>query len=269
MRVLRSSESTEAGYLWATADQPERNRWNIFMPVGGNDLRWAHAVSGTCMQLSGTDGSLTVSKAATFSASTTTTGTATATQVVARGSGIGGTVRAAPATNGNESSIGFYRNSDQSGSAAGDQWVLGQGSWGVGAGNFSIGTLARGSCLTINATTGIANLPYGLSVANQGLSTMLDAMKPHSAGLIDTNGTVLRDNGKYPFTVSRAGPTYTVNLPVPYEFQYGVIATLDSPAVYAIVRYGNRTSTSFTLAVTDGLPTTISFLMLTYDSGLG
>ena len=74
-------------------------------------------------------------------------------------------------TNGGESSFGCYRNADLSGTAAGDQWVLGQGSWSVGAGNFLIGTLARGSCLTINATTGIANLPYGLTIADQPVAT--------------------------------------------------------------------------------------------------
>ena len=102
----------------------------------------------------------------------------TATQVVARGAGAGGTVRAAPTGTGGESSIGFFRNPDQSGGAAGDQWVMGQNSWTVGAGNFSIGTPARASCLTINATTGVVNLPYGLSINGNGLTSILNAMKP-------------------------------------------------------------------------------------------
>jgi hypothetical protein len=121
--------------------------------VGIGNFSIGTNIVGRCLSLS-------ADKSATFDG-----------QVVARGSGIAGTIRAAPATNGGESSIGFYRNSDQSGNAAGDQWVLDQGSWGVGAGNFSIGTLARGQCLTIDATTGIVNSFYMLTIAGQPAAT--------------------------------------------------------------------------------------------------
>ena len=83
------------------------------------------------------------------------------------------------------------------------------------------------------------------------------------------SGTVLRDNGKYPFTVSRTGNTYTVNLSVPYSFPYGVIASAESNFPYGNILYGSRTSTSFRLAASEGPVITLSFLMLTYDSGLG
>jgi hypothetical protein len=200
----------------------------------------------------------------TFTTAVAVNGSMTATQVVARGFGAGGTVRSAPTTNGGESSIGFYRNADQSGNAAGDQWVLGHNSWSAGAGNFSIGTLGRGECLTINALTGVANVPYGLSVKNVQLSEMLNRMKPHSAGVMDFNGVVLRDNGKYPWTASRAGAFMTVTLTEPYVYPYGVIATAESTAAYCTITYRNRSSTSFQLTWAEGVP-----LSITYDLGPG
>ena len=48
-----------------------------------------------------------------------------------------------------------------------------------------------------------------------------------------------------------------------------MISTAESGFPYGNIRYGNRTSTSFTLAAAEGPVITISFQMLTYDSGLG
>ena len=50
--------------------------------------------------------------------------------------------RVSPATNGNESSIAFYRNSNFSIPSTGDVWVVGHSTWGIGAGNFAIGLQA-------------------------------------------------------------------------------------------------------------------------------
>ena len=94
-------------------------------------------------------------------------------------------------------------------------------------------------------------------------------MRPHCAGLMDTNGAVIRSNGKYPWTASRSGSVVTVTFTVPYNFPYGVIANAESTSAYCVITYGPKTPTSFTLKCAEGFPTTLSFLTLTYDSGLG
>jgi hypothetical protein len=72
--------------------------------------------------------------------------------------GSGGSLKIAPTTNSNESSIGFYTNANLSGTSAGSYWVIGQGSWSSGAGNFGIGTSTTGRVVlvTSNANVGIA-----------------------------------------------------------------------------------------------------------------
>ena len=72
--------------------------------------------------------------------------------------------RAAPATNGQESSIGFYRFNNLNVQDAGDVWVIGQSAWDVGAGNFAIGR-PGGAALTITSA-GVVNIPNSLTVAS-------------------------------------------------------------------------------------------------------
>jgi hypothetical protein len=218
------------------------------MQAGSYDLRWYSAAEGgNVMQLSGTNGSLTVLKAANFSAGATVTGTATATQVVARGAGAGGTVRAAPQTNGGESSIGFYRNSDQSGTAAGDQWVLGQGSWSVGAGNFSIGTLSWGSCLTINTTTAAVNIPYALTIVDRQVAPV-PWVAGHFDGTTSASVTLTSDTGQRDISsVSRTSVgVYVVSWTGahPRGDLYQVFANMNATAGFLS---WDRTSTSLTL----------------------
>jgi hypothetical protein len=68
-----------------------------------------------------------------------------------------------------ESSIGFYRNGGGTIGAAGDQWVMGQGSWGSGDRGFAIGANGIGLCLLIerDGTVRIPNLIVGLGYSVQ------------------------------------------------------------------------------------------------------
>ena len=96
------------------------------LPDIGHQIRWNSAVlqlgrSANKIVLDGTAGSATIP------------GWVTATAAAAP------QYRVSPATSGQESSIGFYRNSNLNVSNAGDAWVIGQSAWGVGAGNFAIG----------------------------------------------------------------------------------------------------------------------------------
>ena len=64
-----------------------------------------------------------------------------------------GQFRALPTGNGGESSIACYRNPAQAGdNVAGGVWTLGHNAWGVGQGNFAIGTFGVGRCLSISSS---------------------------------------------------------------------------------------------------------------------
>jgi hypothetical protein len=155
VRARRGDPSPQVGYLWSQGNDPNNfpNRWACLMPSNSTDLQWYSAATGdTVMQLSGTDGALRVFKPATFAS-------ATATRVVVQGGAAGGMLRVVPTATGGESSIGFYRTNDQSGGAAGDYWVAGHASWGVGPGSFSIGTPTRNACLSI-APSGQTTFSY-------------------------------------------------------------------------------------------------------------
>jgi hypothetical protein len=61
-----------------------------------------------------------------------------------------------------ESSIGFYRYTDQRAAAAGDFWGIGQNNWGR-SNSFNIGTPVKASCLSIGDGGNVA-IPYNLIV---------------------------------------------------------------------------------------------------------
>lgn len=72
-------------------------------------------------------------------------------RVVQDGAGTG-SVRIAPAVTGNEVSIGFYDNSNMTGS---NNWIIGRGAFGVGASNFAIGKNSNIMTITDGGNIGI------------------------------------------------------------------------------------------------------------------
>jgi hypothetical protein len=79
-------------------------------------------------------------------------GNLTAGRITSRADGSAGTIRCSPPVgNTGESTIGFYRNGGGTIGAAGDQWLVGQGSWGVGDRGFGIGCNTTGVCLGISS----------------------------------------------------------------------------------------------------------------------
>ena len=119
------------------------------IPDSGQQIQWSSNVQqlgrgANKIVLSGTAGSATIP------------GSVTATAAAAP------QYRVAPATSGQESSIGFYRNSNLGVTNAGDVWVIGQSAWGVGAGNFAIGR-HNSEALTITAA-GAVNIPGSLTI---------------------------------------------------------------------------------------------------------
>jgi hypothetical protein len=172
-----------------------------------------------------------------------------ATQVVARGVGSGGTVRAVPLSSSGESSIGFYRNENQSISATGDEWVLGHNVHGAGPGNFAIGVNNLGSRLTINSLTGIIDVK-ALTINAQPVAT-----EPWIAGRCRILPSLadLMSNGRRNYTFQRVqnAPTgvFVVSWPDPHpnNNNYGVIVTLSQNTAY--YSYHTVTSTSFRISV--------------------
>jgi hypothetical protein len=76
--------------------------------------------------------------------------------------GGGGNIRAVPAFDNAESSIGFYRYTDMREAEPNSMWVAGQNCWNRQG--FSIGTPTRDACLNIDSS-GDVLIPYNLTVA--------------------------------------------------------------------------------------------------------
>jgi hypothetical protein len=102
------------------------------MPANSNDLRWLNPVNGLCMQLSGTDGSLSVFRGVT------------ATNV-----GTEAAVRIRPSADNGPAEIYFSRRADGGGNAAGDNWIVGGDAFAAGDGHFGIGTGVRNVVMSI------------------------------------------------------------------------------------------------------------------------
>jgi hypothetical protein len=68
-----------------------------------------------------------------------------------------GMLKLVPATDDNESSIGFYQKATTTDSATNNIWTIGNNAWGAGAGTFGIGCSKLGSVITIDGTSGNIN----------------------------------------------------------------------------------------------------------------
>ena len=148
--------------------------------------------------------------------------------------------------------------------------------------NLRLFTPVAGTCFQVSATDGTTmfnkpvNCASGLSVSGQAVTTasQLNAQKPHAAGVMDSNGAVVRDNGKYAWTASRQSNSFYVVFSTPCATPYGVIATAEHTSStpitsYTVVTYGDRTANGFTLRAVDVVPASITFMVLSYDFGLG
>jgi hypothetical protein len=163
--------------------------------------------------------------------------------------GAGGSIRATPPANGGESSIGFYRNTDQSGNVAGDQWVMGHSSWSVGVGNFAIGTLERGQCTSIASASGTLNVIHSLTIAGRPAAT-----KPWVAGRNSPSGggTLFSSSGQQStFSVERNGQglgQFRISWSAghPLGSDYGILITTGGTPMHWT--YTSVSATSFQLS---------------------
>jgi hypothetical protein len=171
-------------------------------------------------------------------------------RLIVSADGIGVSIRASPPANGGESSIGFYRNTNLSGNTGGDQWVMGHNSWQVGAGNFAIGTLGRGECISIASASGAVNAVHSLTIAGRPAAT-----KPWVAGRCapGAGGTIFSSSGQQSdFSVTRNGDGTVGQWRVswsaghPSGSDYGVLITVGGTPVHW--SYTSVSATSFQLS---------------------
>jgi hypothetical protein len=126
------------------------------MQAGSYDLRWYSAAEGgKVMQLLGTNGSLTVLKAANFSAGATVTG-----------AGQRPAFTALPVANDGAAEIYFGRKTNGTSVNPGDVWVAGHAGFGAGAGNFGVGATSLGLITRIDGTTGLTTFNYPVNVSS-------------------------------------------------------------------------------------------------------
>ncbi|NDC38975.1 MAG: hypothetical protein EBZ48_13150 [Proteobacteria bacterium] len=103
-------------------------------------------------------------------------------------------LRVIPNVDSQEASIGFYRRADEQDLSLGDSWVLGSNSFGVGVGNFSVGTRVVGSCLSI-ASSGVINAPFGIQINGNDLiqsNQVAVQMTLSGGGLVTWTGSYLK-----------------------------------------------------------------------------
>ncbi|MEK7122656.1 MAG: shufflon system plasmid conjugative transfer pilus tip adhesin PilV, partial [Patescibacteria group bacterium] len=93
-------------------------------------------------------------------------------KLTVKGWGPGGTIRVQPDTNGGETAIGFKQNAD----GTGKEWVMGQNSWGAGAGNFAIGIGGTGT------------YGWGVMYITQGGQVGIRTASPCSGCALDVQG---------------------------------------------------------------------------------
>ena len=193
-----------------------------------------------------------------------TTPTVTARRVAA--------FRAVPSVHGSPAEAYWHARADRAQSQSGDVWVAGHAGYGAGARNFGIGANGPGLIMKIEGSSGATafNFPVsapGFAVGGQAVITanQLNAQRPHAAGVMDSNGAVVRDNGKYAWSASRQGSNFSVVLTTPCFTPYWVIATAEYTSAsagggYRIVPYGDRTATGFTRRVLQQLPPSVTFM---------
>ncbi len=107
------------------------------------------------------------------------------------GDGTSGTLRIAPTTSSNQSTIAFYTNSNLSGTTAGDFWVIGQNAYSAGVGNLGIGTENTGLIMSLSNN------------GNVGIGGINGSAKLH------INGDVLA-NSNIRSSVGTLGPSFTL-----------------------------------------------------------
>jgi hypothetical protein len=172
--------------------------------------------------------------------------------------GGGGNIRAVPAFDNAESSIGFYRYTDMREAEPNSMWVAGQNCWNNQG--FSIGTPGRDSCFNIDSS-GNVSIPYNLYVSGNLLVNGIIVDNERSlnpfwiCGKVAANGTVLSNSrGKYSYTVNKNGTgSYTIS-PTNANFSdtnYIVNITCQVDNGYAHARVGSSSLglSSFLVAV--------------------
>lgn len=137
----------------------------------------ATITTGNIATLSATNSTLTTSTITNLNSTTSKFNTTTGTAPINVG-GSGSIVRLYPTTDGDETSITFYRDNLGAVVSNGDSWSIGHNSLSVGAGNFGIGRSTGGLVMQFlaNGTVGIGKSPLtpldvnGIITTNSGLS---------------------------------------------------------------------------------------------------
>jgi hypothetical protein len=197
------------------------------------------------------------------------------------GSGTIPLLKLTPNLNDNESSLAFYRKTNQSLVSGGDAWFVGHNISGIGAGNFGISTSAIGVCLSIN-NSGTVNFNYSPTVptpstsdnttkiastayvqnnfANYNTKTAADArFLPWVGGRVGQAGTALTtitSQATYSSTRTTTG-TYllTFSSPHPAGVNYCAIASALNTTNCVTVNWSNTASTQVSFFVRDNTNT--------------
>jgi hypothetical protein len=264
--------------------------WIIGNPSGQNTLRTGSVGLNfstgveTVIQITGTgiagnEGRTYFYKDVLFFQAVEMQRTLNANMIKAKGaSGGGGIVRCLPASNDTESSIGFYKYTDERAVAAGDMWVVGQGAWNEPG--FSIGTPTRGACLNINSEGAVSVPNYTTTPA-----IMTDTIRAQTddhltidesviiTGNLTVNGTInasfpnafwcagkydginmsrLSSKGRYGYGVSRAGGyaagVYTITMNnVCADDNYVINATMQTHGFLKVWETSPPTLNTFTI----------------------
>lgn len=146
-------------------------------------------------------------------------------------------IQVQPVTDGNETSMIFYRKGDASTTSAGDVWCLGQNVDSVGAGNFAVYTHITGKVLEISSA-GLVTAPKSMKVGTGGTATQCV-----------WHGLVNAGNSGAPNDLKGVACTYGITLPnVDYRVVCSAELTGNRNGSFA-VSITNKTTSGCTLMV--------------------
>ena len=169
-------------------------------------------------------------------------------------------IRVAPHTSGQETTISFARNTNQTVDVRGDMWILGRGVFSVGERNFGIGRFGAdgGNALTITEA-GAVNIPGSLTVGSVALQRI-----PYVSCRVDGPNVSNRGGQVVPSSSVGASGQYDLTITPPHPAGANLVpqVTLIGEHGYVLVNpSGTGQSLQIKIANVALAPSTLSFFL--------
>lgn len=119
-----------------------------------------------------------------------------------------------PATTNGESSITFYTDVSETGT----RWSEGHNAGAVGSGNYGLWNSSKGTTMSVSASTGIHNFPFGISTTSGSTFLYAEADLSGSTSLVSASGGPTLSMDSVFLYYVRTGTMVTVSYSFTYHF---------------------------------------------------